>query len=249
MTGPPPREWHATIASTQERAVVLARAGTPAGTRVVAGQQTAGRGRLDHAWASPPGGLYLSLVFPSPALHPSLLPPAIGAVLAESLEHRFGVPLVLKWPNDVLTLSDDGARVRKLAGTLVDRVPTAAGDWAVVAGVGVNVAPTLSLAASVAGEAVALAELVRPPPTVAEVEELSAQAVAAAVAFLADEAGSSAARELCQRRLFGVGRTAVVDGVPVGRIDSLGPDGELWVKTESGRVAIRAGDLRVGEAP
>jgi BirA family transcriptional regulator, biotin operon repressor / biotin---[acetyl-CoA-carboxylase] ligase len=49
--------------STNDLAAKLAAQGTPDGTLVIAGQQTAGRGRGGHAWFSPPGaGLYLSAV-------------------------------------------------------------------------------------------------------------------------------------------------------------------------------------------
>ena len=152
MTGSPPREWHPEIASTQDRAVALARAGAPAGTRVVAGRQTQGRGRLDHAWASPAGGLYLSLVLPSPPAHETLLPLALGAHLAREIECRYGVALALKWPNDLLWV-EGGAPPRKVAGILVDRVPTPTGTWAAVAGIGINVSPEASLPPGLAGRA------------------------------------------------------------------------------------------------
>ena len=55
-------EVHGALASTQERARELARAGAPHGTLVVAGVQTGGRGRLGRHWGSPEGGLWMSLV-------------------------------------------------------------------------------------------------------------------------------------------------------------------------------------------
>jgi len=42
--------------STNADVEALARAGASEGTSVVADQQTAGRGRLDRTWESPPGG-------------------------------------------------------------------------------------------------------------------------------------------------------------------------------------------------
>ncbi|MGD0249958.1 MAG: biotin--[acetyl-CoA-carboxylase] ligase [Thermoplasmata archaeon] len=242
----PPREWYPEIESTQDRAVELARAGALAGTRVVAGRQTRGRGRLDHAWASPEGGLYLSILVPLPPAHESLLPLALGAYLARDIEARYGVPLALKWPNDLL-LVDDPAPPRKVAGILVDRVPTASGTSMAVAGIGVNVAPTAGLPPEVAARAVALGDLVRPSPDLAEVEALAVRAAETSVGALADEGGVEAVRTLCRSRLYGVGRRASVDGVPAGTIASLGAEGELWLNTGVERVAIRAGDLRVEE--
>ena len=55
-------EWHAAIGSTSDRLKELARAGAPEWTVVLAERQTGGRGREGRAWASPPGGLYLSVL-------------------------------------------------------------------------------------------------------------------------------------------------------------------------------------------
>ena len=60
------REYYDELPSTQQRAIVLARAGAPEGTHVVAGRQRRGRGRLDHTWSSPDGGLYLSTIVRAP---------------------------------------------------------------------------------------------------------------------------------------------------------------------------------------
>lgn len=246
MSPSPPREWHPEIASTQDRAVALARAGAPPGTRVVAGRQTQGRGRLGHAWVSPAGGLYLSIVLPLPPAHESLLPLALGARLAQEIEVRYAVPLVLKWPNDLLWVGGDPPP-RKLAGILVDRVPTPSETWVAVAGMGVNVSSQLPLLSGLAGRVVSLGDLVTPLPPLAEVEELAVGAAEEAVAALRDEAGTQDIRALCRRRLYGVGRKATVDGAPVGTIESLGDEGELWVNRGGERMAIRAGDLRVDD--
>jgi BirA family transcriptional regulator, biotin operon repressor / biotin---[acetyl-CoA-carboxylase] ligase len=243
-----PREFYPEIASTQDRALELARAGAPAGTRVVAGRQTHGRGRLDHDWASPPGGLYLSIVLRSPSGHESLLPLAIGAHLAREIERLTRVALALKWPNDLLW-TDGRTPPRKVAGVLMDRVVAPSGTWAVVVGIGVNVAPGRSLPSEVADRAISLGDLVRPAPSLAEVEEATVRAAVSAAAALEDAGATEETRAMCRARLYGVGQRAVVDGVPRGTIASLGPDGELWLDTEAGRVAIRAGDLRVEEVP
>jgi BirA family transcriptional regulator, biotin operon repressor / biotin---[acetyl-CoA-carboxylase] ligase len=96
-------EVHEALASTQERARVLARAGTPHGTLVVAGIQTGGRGRLGRRWGSPAGGLWMSLV----------LRPGLGACFASRITQtsavgvaralrEIGVEARIKWPNDLL---------------------------------------------------------------------------------------------------------------------------------------------------
>jgi len=109
-----------------------ARAGEQPGLVVVAEQQTAGRGRLDRTWASPPrAGLTFSvLVSPDlPAAQWTWLPLMSGLAVALALREQAGVEAVLKWPNDVL-LGD-----RKVCGVLAELV----GPDAVVVGIGLNV--------------------------------------------------------------------------------------------------------------
>ena len=109
------------LPSTQEWAHAAALQGAQEGTAVVAGQQTAGKGRLSRNWWSPPnGGLYVSLVL-RPRITPRQLAwvtmvVALGA--AEAIEEVCGVRPDLKWPND---LTWQG---RKLAGVLAEfRLP------------------------------------------------------------------------------------------------------------------------------
>lgn len=119
-------------ASTNAVAAERARSGEPGGLVVVAEAQTAGRGRLDRSWVSPPrAGLTLSVL-----LHPDLptaqwpwLPLWTGLAVADALRDRAEVEAVLKWPNDVL-IGD-----RKVCGVLAE-VPV---TGAAVVGIGLNV--------------------------------------------------------------------------------------------------------------
>jgi len=103
------------VTSTQDVARTM-----PIGSIVVADHQTAGRGRLDRRWESPPGtALLVSFVLrPNPVL--SL---AAGVAAAQAC----GVGVRLKWPNDLLL---DGAKV---GGILVEVTPTTA-----ICGIGIN---------------------------------------------------------------------------------------------------------------
>jgi BirA family biotin operon repressor/biotin-[acetyl-CoA-carboxylase] ligase len=117
--------------STNDLAKRLADAGVAEGAVVVAARQTHGRGRLGRAWASPPGGLWCSVLLrPGRGAH-GLLSLAVGVATAEAVEAA-GVPAALRWPNDVLVAG------RKVAGVLLE-----AAGAAVVAGVGVNVRVSL----------------------------------------------------------------------------------------------------------
>ncbi len=244
------REFHEVLPSTQDRALELARGGAPEGTRVVARRQTGGRGRGGRTWASPEGGLYLSVVLESPATAPGVLPLAIGARLAGAFSQRYGAPVRLKWPNDLVV--PNGARgARKLSGILVDVVGSPAGARA-VAGIGVNVSPPGgSMPPEVAASAASLAEFARPPPPIDDVEAVTAEAAVASRRELAVPGGAEGALRACSQLLYGVGRRAVVDGEEsaTGRIDSIGPDGELRLLTDTGPVSVLTGTLRVEDGP
>jgi BirA family transcriptional regulator, biotin operon repressor / biotin---[acetyl-CoA-carboxylase] ligase len=241
------REYHEEIDSTQRRAVELARAGAPEGARVVAAQQTGGIGRAGHRWWSPPGGLYVSVIVEFADRPPPLLPLAIGGQLAEALERRFGLAPRLKWPNDVLVLGPGGAP-RKLAGVLVDALPSQAGRTVAVAGVGVNVrTPEGGFPPEIEPAPVALSDLTATAPELREVEELTVGAVVGSARELRREGGPRRVVARCRERLFGIGRSAWVDGVRIGTIRSLAPDGALQVDRAGGPMTIRVGDLRVGD--
>jgi len=242
-----PREYHDEIPSTQTRAVELVRSGTPEGTRVVAASQIAGRGRLDHRWESPPGGLYLSLAVRLPPEHPTLFPIALGAALSEELGARFLAPARLKWPNDLVV--PEGRRgMRKLGGVIVDEVRSPRSGEMAVVGVGVNVRiPEDGLPSDLAGRIAWLAEFAPQPPSLHDVEECVVAAAFDAAHSLARPEHLSGVRHRCRAALFGVGRTATVDGQLTGTIDSLGDEGELYLLTSTERVAVRAGDLRLEE--
>jgi BirA family biotin operon repressor/biotin-[acetyl-CoA-carboxylase] ligase len=104
--------------------------------RVLAAEfQRAGRGRLDRSWGSPPrAGLTFSARV-RPPVAPARwgwLPLLTGVAVADAVRAQTGVPVGLKWPNDLLTPAGG-----KLAGILVQ----AAGGAAVI-GVGLNVSST-----------------------------------------------------------------------------------------------------------
>ncbi|MGP8158596.1 MAG: biotin--[acetyl-CoA-carboxylase] ligase [Thermoplasmata archaeon] len=240
-----PRELYDSLPSTQDRALALARDGAPEGTRVVARRQSRGRGRLERAWESPEGGLYCSIVLSRPRDHFGLLPLTVGAVLASALRKEYSVPVVLKWPNDLLVL-EPGRHPRKLSGILTDDVASPTLGRAVVAGVGLNVRlDRNSLSSSLAERVAALDEFVTPPPPLEEVEALVVESALGAAQRLFSDDGARKARDLCRELLYGVGRPVTVDGRPAGTLEALGDEGELWVTTSTDRVAIWAGDVRL----
>ena len=114
--------------STNRYLLDQAGASAPDGLVVVADVQTAGRGRLDRRWESPPGSSLLVSVLlrsPPPAGRPLM---AAGIALVRAVDQVAGVAAGLKWPND-LVVGD-----RKLAGLLAERDADA-----LVVGAGCNV--------------------------------------------------------------------------------------------------------------
>ncbi len=244
------REWYDELPSTQDRALALARAGAEEGTRVIARRQSRGRGRLDHLWASPEGGLYLSVIVGAPDERTSWLPLAVGASLTEALVRRYSLPIRLKWPNDLLVVEAHRPS-RKLAGILVDRVASPRLGGAAVVGVGVNVATEISeLPRELAEQVAVLATLVEPPaPRPEDLEATVVESVLDAARSVREPGQLEAVRARCRALLHGIGRPASIDGRPVGRLLGLEDDGALVVEGPGGRMGIRAGDLRVEEAP
>ncbi len=126
-------------ASTNLALAERARAGEAAGLVLVTDHQTAGRGRLDRSWVTPPRAAltFSLLVAPGqvPAARWSWLPLLSGLAVAEGVRRAAGVTAGLKWPNDVLVGE------AKVAGILVERVERPGGAVAVV-GIGLNVSST-----------------------------------------------------------------------------------------------------------
>lgn len=74
----------------------------PEWSSVLCLSQSAGRGQMRRAWASPEGNVYAALRLPNAGPFATFAAaPAIGGLTAEAL-HKEGFPVLLKWPNDLL---------------------------------------------------------------------------------------------------------------------------------------------------
>jgi BirA family biotin operon repressor/biotin-[acetyl-CoA-carboxylase] ligase len=128
--------YEETVDSTNRVAMELARRGAPEGTIVLADRQTAGRGRLQRNWQSPPGcNLYLSVIL-RPAIpphHASQITLLAGVVAAEAISAVCSERVGIKWPNDLLIGG------RKVCGILTEARTATGGIDSVVVGVGLNV--------------------------------------------------------------------------------------------------------------
>jgi len=134
--------YYPRIDSTNEQALRLADADEAEGTVVVAETQTAGRGRRGRCWLGEPGNALLFSVLLRPACDVSWLPVlslGAAAACAELITSGYSIPVVTKWPNDLLVAG------RKVGGILLEQR-----GGAVVVGIGLNVnGPSESLQAQV----------------------------------------------------------------------------------------------------
>ena len=129
--------WYDTIDSTNTRAKELAREGAPHGTVLIAGTQTAGRGRMGRSFSSPCGlGLYFSVILRPNCRAEELmhLTCAAGVAACEAVETISGYRPGIKWINDLV------AESKKLGGILTElSVDAGTGlvSYAVI-GIGIN---------------------------------------------------------------------------------------------------------------
>jgi len=246
MTASRPRDpvrllRYETLGSTNDEAKRLAEADAPEWSVIWALAQTAGRGRGQREFLSPPGNLYVSVILrpAGPAGAAAQLGfaaalavgDAIAAALPSSRDLRY------KWPNDVLV---DG---RKISGILLESAMAPDGDMAwLVAGIGINVAshptetswPATSLAALGAKEA--------------DVETVLEGFLGAFHGWAQRwrQSGFAPLRDAWLARAYGLGETVGVrlpNETFTGRMIDLDRDGTLLVETPAGRRRIAAGEI------
>ena len=135
--------WFDSIDSTNNRAKEIAAKGAPHGTVLIAGHQTAGRGRLGRTFQSPVGmGVYLSVILrpncpPEQIMH---LTCAAAVAMCDAVAMAVHVRPGIKWTNDLVLGK------RKIAGILTElsvNSKTNLVDYAVV-GIGINCCQDIS---------------------------------------------------------------------------------------------------------
>ncbi len=241
-----PLVWLPNVDSTQEVARAAARAGAAEGLAVVAGEQTAGRGRAGRSWWSPPaGGLYLSLLLRPdlPGEHVPWTTMALSLGAAEAIEQVCGLAVDIKWPNDLQW------RERKLAGVLAEGAFTGGRLDYVIAGIGLNVAIDFSGQPELADSAVSLEAAAGRPVDAAEL--LAALLERTEQHYLAVQAGHSPL-PAWQARLYTLGRHVSARGanghIHRGVARAVLPDGALRIELDGGGSAVvRASDVTLRE--
>jgi len=212
--------------STLDVAHRLAAQGAPAGTLVIANEQTAGRGRGGKSWQSTPGaGLWLTLIErPSDNSGLGVLSLRVGLGAAEALDRFAPEPIRLKWPNDLYV---DQA---KLGGILVEaRWREQAVEWVAI-GLGVNVQapPGVKMAAGL-------------DPGTDRLDVLGDLVPAVIAAARATGPLNAAEMEEFDARDLARGRRCIEPAI--GRVAGISSTGELLVALADSVTPFRSGSL------
>jgi BirA family biotin operon repressor/biotin-[acetyl-CoA-carboxylase] ligase len=231
LLGLPRVELLESTTSTLDVAHRIAAEGAPAGTLIIANEQTAGRGRGGKAWQSSPGaGIWLTLVErPAESSGLGVLSLRVGLAAAEALDRFATEPIRLKWPNDLY------AERGKLAGILVEaRWRDQAVEWIAI-GLGVNVTEPENLESAAGLEPGTqrldvLGELV---PALRAAAQLTGP-------LGADEREAFNARDMAR------GKACVEPAI--GRVAGITPTGELLVALADSVVPFRSGSLVLKDA-
>ena len=233
-------QWQAQIDSTNAELLRRVRAQPDGGAQcLVAGAQSAGRGRQGRRWIDAGGALLMSLAWPfASGATLNALSLAVGVWLAQALQ-AVGVSAVgLKWPNDLLL------RGAKLGGVLVELADTSAARWAVI-GIGVN----LHLPTGVDGAA-ALDQLGAAPTRWALLGEMLPALTHGLAAFALSGFGPWHAAWNALHAWQGA-EVQVLDGVqPVARGLARGVDvdGCLLLDASGATLRVRSGDVSLRRA-
>jgi BirA family biotin operon repressor/biotin-[acetyl-CoA-carboxylase] ligase len=226
------------IDSTNTWLAARAVEGAPEGLVALADFQSAGRGRLDRRWESPPGASLLCSILLRPDVGPDQLQLVVACVALAAraaLVRLSGVRPVLKWPNDLIVAD------AKIAGLLAEIVSVDE-RLAVVVGIGVNLThegPPEVRSTSVRAES----GVTISPPALLDIllDELETRRV-----LLDSVDGQTSLRDEYQRALVTLGQTVRVErshDVIVGLAESVDAFGQLLVMVDGEEVAISVGDV------
>ncbi len=91
------------LPSTNDFAKEMASSGASEGTIVLAGSQTAGKGRMGRSFFSPEGdGLYLSIILkPDTGFDPGLITACAAVAVRQAVEELMNLSVSIKWVNDL----------------------------------------------------------------------------------------------------------------------------------------------------
>jgi BirA family transcriptional regulator, biotin operon repressor / biotin---[acetyl-CoA-carboxylase] ligase len=223
--------------STMDTARELAREGVEEGTVIIAGEQTAGRGRLKRTWRSPEGNIALSIILqPNIASLPYLIM-ITSLAAARSIETVTGQKTQIKWPNDVLI---DG---KKVCGILIENEFNGNQVAFSVIGIGINTGLKVAGFRDIADTAVSLNPV---PDTDLRLKVLKELLREFEALYLTLPDGKTIFKDW-RRRLITLGQNVkatwgnqVIEGIA----EDVDETGALYIRDEGGKVRkVVAGDV------
>ena len=110
------------------------------GMVIIAEEQTGGIGRMGRAWASPSGGIWITVVLKPrvPIDHVFMITMAGSIAVARAIRKEFDIGALIKWPNDIYIGN------KKVAGLLLELAAEADTVHYCLLGIGIDVNVTLS---------------------------------------------------------------------------------------------------------
>jgi BirA family biotin operon repressor/biotin-[acetyl-CoA-carboxylase] ligase len=218
--------------STMDEAHALAAHGAPAGTLVLAHQQTAGRGRSGGRWLSEAGASVLCTLVERPSDPAALevLSLRVGLGAACALDAIAGQHVQVKWPNDLFVSGG------KMAGVLIEtRWRRDRPEWVAIA-MGINIGAPPAEAPGAAGLPAGTSRL----DVLGAITPAMRQAAAGTGPLTDAEMAAWAGRDfLAGRRV----REPVV-----GVIRGILRTGELLIETPEGPASYRTGRLTLEDS-
>lgn len=229
--------------STNDDLVALCGATDLAARVLVAGEQTAGKGRRGRSWQQPAGsGLSMSLWIPwrnqesAFALPVCLGLAALDAAGTAGARHLVG----LKWPNDVVSLTDG----KKVGGLLAEAVASGTQFRGVVCGIGCNVSWPKQQDTEYP-DATCLGELGDRTPSIGEFASAVISSFDQLLLRL-ERDGLDSIMGSYRARCVTIGQVVRVERseeVLVGKVLDISDDGQLALATDSGMRLVATGDV------
>lgn len=203
---------------------------------IIAGEQTAGRGRNDRQWSSPAGkGIYATTLLTRTARELPLVPLAMANIVATFLRETYGLDARIKWPNDVLVGG------KKIAGILIEARLNEERAYMLI-GTGVNVEPVQDEARP---NAITISEAA--PKNFTGISD----ATRAFIEHVDEQLSTPFEREavLAEWRALAVHQTGdriqcvLGDRTVSGTWDGIDDEGRAVLVTSDGTIAVSAGDI------
>lgn len=203
--------------------------GYDAGSVIVASEQSKGRGRFKRGWASPKGGLWMSIV-----VKPSRRLFEYTFIAALAVLKSVGINASIKWPNDIIF---EG---KKLCGILSEGVFEGEKIEKFVVGIGMNI--NNEIPSELRDIAVSLKEVK---------EEVNIDSLVEKVVMNFKELDKKEFDYILKeykKNCYMIGKNVAVRGIKgkiSGKVVDVSEEGELVLETDEGRAEVGEGDVSI----